>query len=51
MYKAYQRRPPHHERVLEPWLEDYKKTGTQLVSARPCQYPLASDFSLNNYKN
>ena len=51
MYIAYQRRPQHHERVLESWSEECKETETQLASARPSQYLLGSNFSLNNCKN
>jgi len=39
MYKVYQRRIPHHERILE------SQTETQLVLARPSQYLLRSAFS------
>jgi len=31
MYKVFQGRPPNHERILEPWLEDDKKTKTQAL--------------------
>jgi len=37
MYRVFQRRPLNREKILESWLEDYKKIGTQLASARPSQ--------------
>jgi len=51
MYKAYQRKLPHHLRILEPWSKDSKKIVTQLALARPSQYILGLDFSLNNCIN